>query len=246
MPNDPMPALPPADDIDWIFFDAGNTLVHLDFRRVADILRDDFGFTGDPSAMEDAEPRARLTVDWSRVDSGEERERWRNYFWTILSAGGWADRARIPEVLRIIFSRNQVFTLWSRPARAAAETLEQLADLGYRCAVISNSDGSVEGMLQHLGLTKHLRFVIDSHVVGVEKPDPRIFRMALERSGAAAARSLYVGDMFHIDVVGARGAGLHAALVDPQELHGEKDCARVREVAELPARLARKAGRPRT
>lgn len=231
-----MPTL--GDTLDWIFLDAGNTLVHLDFLRVAGILREEFGLEADPAAMEAAEPRARVHVDLERVDRDAEKERWHTYFWTVLSAAGWPDRARIPEAIRALFARNRIFTLWSRPARAAAETLERLRADGYELAVISNSDGSVEAMLERLGLTKFLRFVIDSHLVGVEKPDPRIFRMALDRSGADPARSLYVGDMFHIDVLGARSAGMQAALLDPAGLHSARDCTRVREIADLPGMLS--------
>jgi putative hydrolase of the HAD superfamily len=224
-------------DFDFVFLDAGNTLVHLDFHRVSDILFKEFGFRGDPAAMEAAEPQARFHVDWDRANPEEDRERWRTYFWTILSAAGWQDRARVPDALRALFAQNTTFTLWSRPARAAAETLVALRDHGFRLAVISNSDGSVEAMLERLGLKQHLEYVIDSKIVGIEKPDRRIFDMALTRSGAAAARSLYVGDMFHIDVVGARGAGMEAVLLDPASLHSNRECRTIREIADLPACL---------
>jgi putative hydrolase of the HAD superfamily len=222
---------------DWVFLDAGNTLVHLDMVRVADILREEFGHAIDPAAMDDAEPLARVHVDGARLDSDGERARWRTYFWAVLSAGGWPHEHTVPDALRALFRQNQIFSLWSRPARAAAETLAALRDAGFRLAVISNSDGSVEGMLDRLGLKSHLEFVIDSKVVGVEKPDPQIFRMALERSGADPAKSVYVGDMFHIDVVGARGVGIDAVLVDPAGLNGARACRRVREFAELPSLL---------
>jgi HAD superfamily hydrolase (TIGR01509 family) len=228
---------PFPDGLRWIFLDAGNTLVHLDYARVAGIVREAFGVETDPDAMEDAEPRARVHVDVESPGADGERERWRTYFWTILSAGGWPDRARVPDVLRELFARNKVFSLWSVPARGAAATLERLRDDGYELAVISNSDGSVAAMLERLGLARFLRFALDSRVVGVEKPDPRIFRMALDRSGALPEESLYVGDMFHIDVLGARGAGMHGALLDPAGLHAHRECHRLAEIAELPARL---------
>lgn len=221
----------------WIFLDAGNTLVHLDMHRVADILHEGFGFRADPAKMEAAEPRARVHVDHPSAGPDAERERWRTYFWTILSAAGWRDQATVGDALRVLFAKNKTFTLWSRPARAAAETLEALRSSGYRLAVISNSDGSVEAMLDRLGLRRFLDYVIDSRVVGVEKPDPRIFRMALERSGADPAKSVYVGDMYHVDVLGARGVGMGARLVDPEGLHAHRDCARIREISELAGSL---------
>lgn len=222
---------------DWIFLDAGNTLVHLDMGRVSDILHAEFGRRIDPAAMEAAEPGARIHVDGTGLDPDGERARWRTYFWAVLSAGGWPDQATVADAIRALFQQNQIFSLWSRPARAAVETLQALRDAGFKLAVISNSDGSVEGMLERLGLKRHLEFVLDSKVVGVEKPDPRIFRMALDRSGADPSKSVYVGDMFHIDVVGARGVGMEAILVDPAGLFGTRDCHRIGEISELADRL---------
>ena len=80
------------------------------------------------------------------------------------------------------------------------------------------------GILQGLGLGRHLDFVIDSSQVGVEKPDPRIFRIALERAGMAATDAVYVGDLYSVDVLGARAAGLNAILMDPGACWGARDC----------------------
>ena len=76
-------------------------------------------------------------------------------------------------------------------------------------------------------------FVIDSGEVGVEKPDPRIFQIALERMGVSAADALYVGDLYEVDVVGARAAGLDVVLLDPSGEHSGRDVKTVRSVAEL-------------
>src|SRR2546423_15622480 len=69
-----------------------------------------------------------------------------------------------------------------------------------------------------------LEFVLDSSAIGVEKPDPRIFRMALERSGLAPDEAVYIGDIYSIDVVGARAAGMQAVLLDPGRCWGARDC----------------------
>ena len=84
---------------------------------------------------------------------------------------------------------------------------------GVRTAVISNSNGSVRAILERLGLLPSLEFVLDSSAIGVEKPDPRIFRMALERSGLAPDEAVYIGDIYSIDVVGARAAGMQANTI---------------------------------
>jgi HAD superfamily hydrolase (TIGR01509 family) len=84
-----------------------------------------------------------------------------------------------------------------------------------------------------IGLRPHFHHVVDSAVVGVEKPDPRIFRHALDAVGARPERTLHVGDLYAVDVVGARAAGLHALLLDPHGDWAEVDCARAPDVASV-------------
>jgi putative hydrolase of the HAD superfamily len=81
-------------------------------------------------------------------------------------------------------------------------------------------------------LAPYFRFVLDSRVVGVEKPDPRIFQMALDRAGVAPDEAVYIGDLYSIDVVGSRAAGLDAILLDPAGLWGHVDCVKARDLLE--------------
>jgi len=71
----------------------------------------------------------------------------------------------------------------------------------------------------------------------VEKPDPRIFQLALERSGARPETTLHAGDFYHVDVVGARAAGLQAWLIDAAGLYADHDVTRVPSLAALADRL---------
>ena len=121
------------------------------------------------------------------------------------------------------------------------DVLRELKRRGYRLGVISNADGTVERLLDDMGLLGHFEFVIDSTSVGVEKPDPRIFRMALERMGIEPHEAVYVGDVYEIDVAGARAAGIRAFLIDPLMRLGHLDCDRIASLTELPARLAEAA-----
>ena len=84
--------------------------------------------------------------------------------------------------------------------------------------------------------------VFDSCDEGVEKPDPRFFRLALDRVGADAASTVHVGDLFHVDVVGARAACIEPVLLDVADLYGDADCLRVRSLSMLPDVLRSRAG----
>jgi putative hydrolase of the HAD superfamily len=101
-----------------------------------------------------------------------------------------------------------------RSSRAAlAESRALLAELagGYRLGVVSNFYGNVERILTEAGIAPLLGVVADSTLVGAAKPDPRIFRHALERLGAQPAETLHVGDSYQRDVLGAHAAGLRTA-----------------------------------
>src|SRR5207237_1106396 len=90
--------------------------------------------------------------------------------------------------------------------------------------VVSNSNGTIKRILDDLGLTRDLDFVLDSQEEGVEKPDPRFFQRALARAGVEAADAAYIGDLYSVDVVGARRAGIRAVLMDPGRCWGVRDC----------------------
>lgn len=111
------------------------------------------------------------------------------------------------------------------PIAGAAEALLALQAAGFALAVVSNASGTMEAQLaEHRicsvsgGDHAEVAVVIDSAVVGVEKPDPAIFRFALDALGVPPERCLYVGDTVVFDVVGARAAGLHPVHVDPYGL----------------------------
>src|SRR3989442_4310656 len=120
-----------------------------------------------------------------------------------------------------------LFNVAEPPAEAA---LKLARARGLTAGVISNSNGTIRAILRALGLLPYLDFVLDSAEVGVEKPDPRIFRLALEQARVAPREAVYVGDLYSVDVRGARAAGLDAVLLDPAGLWGERDCSRAPDV----------------
>jgi HAD superfamily hydrolase (TIGR01662 family) len=125
------------------------------------------------------------------------------------------------------------YGLWNHPLDGVAEAIAAIRRGGIRVAVVSNSDGSVTESLARAGLADLFEFVIDSHDVGVAKPDPQIFEAALERMGVDPAQAWYVGDSVFHDVNGALAASMaKAVLVDPYTL-GPEDVVKVRTVTEL-------------
>lgn len=131
--------------------------------------------------------------------------------------------------------------LWTHVQEGAADAIRRVTGLGFRAGVVSNADGRVEALLRALGLADLVEFVIDSHAVGVAKPDPRIFRMGAERLGLRPEECLYVGDLYAIDVLGARAAGLMPLLLDPFDRFSEWDVERIATVADLPGWLEARA-----
>jgi putative acetyltransferase len=198
-------------EIQAILFDAGGTLIHVDGLRVcaaAEIpcLPEDF------ARAESAAINAIRAWILEHPES-TDLERLPLFLDRLLVALGVAD----PEDRRTAASRiareHRRANLWSGAAPGARETLEVLARRGYRMGVISNADGRVQKLLEEAGLGTHLEFILDSALVGVEKPDPRIFLAASVRLGLPPASCAYVGDLYEIDILGARAAGLYAILI---------------------------------
>jgi len=111
--------------------------------------------------------------------------------------------------------------------------LDALAHRGVRLAVVSNWDCSLPGVLADLGVADRFAAVVVSAVVGAAKPDPGIFRYALERLGVSAARALHCGDRPEYDCAGARAAGLRAVLIDRAGALDGAVCPRIRTLPEL-------------
>jgi HAD superfamily hydrolase (TIGR01509 family) len=213
-----------------------------------------------PATLRRAEITARRRYDASRgrapgeipapLGGGGDT---RAYFGGMLEAAG-APAAVIEAALARFFARLEATGLWTRPMEHARQALDALGEMGLRRAVISNSDGRAEMHLGDCDVLRGVEFVVDSHAVGVEKPDPAIFRIALERLGLSPRDALFVGDIRSVDEAGARAAGTHFVLLDPYGDYaapGEPAIAGMHELAawvaehfELPARRRTETLRP--
>jgi len=181
--------------------------------------------------VERAEWRARVRLDasFNQGTSTEHPSTGDRYLVYILDELGVRSPATVAALTAWRGRYNPPKGLWTAMEPEAEAALMLARRAGLTTAVISNSNGTVADILGELGLGRHLDFVIDSSEVGVEKPDPRIFGLALARAGVAASEAAYVGDLYSVDVLGARAAGLAAVLIDPRGYWGARDCPRARD-----------------
>ncbi len=219
------------------FLDAGNTLVGLDYDTIARRIGAD-GHAVDVAAVRVAEARARVRLDPHLVArrSTETADVFTRYVRYVLEELGLAWNAGSERLVQDLRTVNPPFGLWSVCLPEAPRALETLRGLGLRLAVVSNSNGTVAQLLETLGLAGWLDAVVDSGLVGIEKPDPGIFRHAAAALGVEPGEAVHVGDLYSIDVVGARAAGARAILLDPVGAWRVDDCPKARDV-DAAARL---------
>jgi len=132
-----------------------------------------------------------------------------------------------------ILREHRLSNAWRRIGAGVRESLERLRAAGLKLAVVSNSEGTIEQMLVEIDLRDLFETVLDSSVVGFTKPDPRIYRLALDRLGVGAAEAIMVGDSPSADVDGAQAAGIRAALIDPYDFYPWSRAPRFKDVAAL-------------
>jgi len=225
-----------ARRIETVLLDAGGVLLDLDYaflRRLLDARH--VRTTVDELSL--AESIARTTIDRRVHEGGRTSDAWRDYFHILLTRVGvppeWTD-----EIIDTLAEAHERVGLWTVPIDGAIDAISELKRSGYRLGVVSNAEGRVERDLSGAGFAGLFETVVDSHLVGVEKPDPRIFHIALERLGASAGSALFLGDVPSVDVVGAQAAGLTAVLLDRHDLYAEAAAARVTSIRDLPAMIA--------
>ena len=229
---------PPAERpelVETVLLDAGGVLLDLDYRFLVRLL----DARGSETSVDDlcrAESVARAEVQ-QRIQAGERPgELWRDYFSYILANVG-APMETHDGIIETLWEAHQRVGLWTAAIPEAVETVRELKQRGFRLGVVSNAEGQVERDLSTAGFEGLLETVVDSAVVGVEKPDPEIFRIALTRMDAKAESSVFLGDVPAVDIEGARAAGITAVLLDRHDQFADIDAPRLRSIAELPGWL---------
>lgn len=220
-----------------VLFDAGGTLVYLDYFFLARELRR-AGISVSSRAIRRAEYAAKAEMDRRMLEAtaGTDETRRRPYFASLLDQLTInADTAE--RVIERLDTAHKYDNLWRLMMPSTPRVLQELRTRGYTLGVVSNSDGRIAAILQKCRLVEFFDVVIDSHEVGLEKPDPRIFHLALTQIEKRPEQAAYVGDIYGIDVVGAERAGLQPLLLDTLGCYDSVPCTKIRHLRELLAIL---------
>lgn len=212
-----------------VLFDAGNTLLFLDYARMAAAVGAAVGLPLTGPGLARGVGTAARSMEEARAN---DQERTAAYLEALFLAAG-VPPDRLGDVRDTLVRLHLERHLWSGIAADTHDALSRLRAAGLRLGVVSNSDGRVEEALQAAGLRDYFDVIVDSGLAGVEKPDPAIFRPALERLGVRPEETRYVGDLYEIDVAGAQAAGIPAVLLQPVGAAPRSDCATVSTLGTL-------------
>jgi HAD superfamily hydrolase (TIGR01509 family) len=210
----------------FVFFDVGNTLLFPNRERILAPL---------PPARhpkleqwQALERRTKGVFDSGMMSGKVDHSFWWTFHTNLLQDLGALDDT----VLHNLVVNTQNSANWDQILPGTREALDRIAN-NHSIAVISNSDGKIDAVLRRCGICDCFATVTDSGNVGHEKPHPVIFQEALRSMQADPAESLYVGDLYSVDYVGATRAGMQAVVFDVAGAYGERDVPRVQSLAEL-------------
>jgi putative hydrolase of the HAD superfamily len=219
-------------DLKVVFFDVGNTLLFPNRARIHAPLAER-GIEVGNEHLRDLERRTKNNFDAMLTSNGStDQSFWWMFYSQLLTEIGLEDNALRDQMVASIRKSGN----WDRIPAGTAERLGRIGEL-YPLAVISNADGRIEDVLRRCGIADCFRTITDSGLVGYEKPHPEIFRRALKSMDARPEESLYVGDVYSVDYLGATGAGMQAMLMDVTGAYRDKGVARVESLEELRTEL---------
>jgi FMN phosphatase YigB (HAD superfamily) len=233
--------------------DAGNTVIFLDHARIARLLGQE-GHEVSAATLIRCEGEAKCLLE----DGYGERPTWE--YEREVGAIGWGrtiatmlaqanvDRARIPELLAKLWQSHLELNLWWLVPEGMGAALDEIRALGVKVVIVSNSEGMLDVLFERLKIASHFDLVVDSGKVGVEKPEPGIWQIALAVYPTAHDEVLHLGDTYATDIAGAQGLGLRTALIDPYGHYTKRHLAvpRVPGVVEVAQAIVRSASRLRT
>ena len=210
----------------FIFFDVGNTLLFPNRARMLAPLPAD----GHPTleAWQALERRTKHEFDQGLMEGKVDQ----NFWWTFHTYLLQGLNALDDGLRNTLVENTQKSSNWDQILPGTREALERLRKQ-YAIAVISNADGKIDAVLRRCGIVDCFQSITDSGHVGYEKPHPAIFEAALREMKADAGDSLYVGDVYSVDYMGARQAGMQAVLFDVAGAYRERGVPRVESLLHL-------------
>ena len=213
----------------FIFFDVGNTLLFPNRERILEPLHER-GTKPTHEQWLQVERKAKPEFDQivqtgAKVDHGF----WWGFYTHLLESLGLAPEDDLCDAL---VRNTQDSGNWDQILPGTREALQRIG-AQYPAAVISNADGRIDHVLRRCGIVDCFHCITDSGIVGSEKPHPAIFEAALREMRAEPAESLYVGDVYSIDYLGARNAGMQAVLFDVAGAYRDRDVPRVESLRGL-------------
>jgi putative hydrolase of the HAD superfamily len=217
---------------DALLLDAGDTLLFFDAEAVASELRA-AGIASDPARIDAAlHPAKRAYQAWLSQGRSHE-DGWTILMQELLRGAGVPD-VSIHSAMPALRRAHDELYFWRKVPLELPAALERARAAGIRLAIVSNSEGKLRSVLERLDLAHPFELIVDSHLEGVQKPDPEIFRRALVRLGVQAERAVYAGDIPEVDVHGAERVGMRGVLIDALDLYADRtDVPRFASVALL-------------
>jgi HAD superfamily hydrolase (TIGR01509 family) len=214
--------------IEALFFDVGNTLLFPNRKKMLRSLHERQVFPSEELLQkierETKQEFDALVESHSAVDHGF----WWMFYSRLLNELGMPDEAICTDLV----ARTQTSSNWCDIRPGTREALQRLGKR-YRLAVISNADGKIADILAHCGIADCFETITDSGIVGKEKPHPAIFEAALQSLDVDAQQSLYTGDVYCVDYLGATSVGMQCVLFDVPGAYTEKGLPRVESLDGL-------------
>jgi putative hydrolase of the HAD superfamily len=210
----------------FIFFDVGNTLLFPNRARMLAPLPASRHPTLE--RWQALERRTKQEFDQGMMGGKVDRGFWWTFHTYLLEELDALDDG----VRHALVENTQDSANWDQILPGTRDALERIRQ-DYAIAVISNADGRIDAVLRRCGIADCFQSITDSGIVGHEKPHPKIFAAALHEMRAKPAESLYVGDVYSVDYVGANNAGMEAVLFDVAGAYRERGLPRVESLREL-------------
>ena len=208
-----------------IFFDVGNTLLFPNRAKMLAPISSDRHPT-----LEQWQALERRTK--KEFDQGMQSGRVDHGFWWTFHTYLLEELGEDIGVRDALVENTQNSANWDQILPGTRDALERISQ-NFRIAVISNADGRIEHVLSRCGIADCFESITDSGIVGVEKPRAEIFEAALSAMKARAEESLYVGDVYSVDYVGARNAGMQAVLFDVAGAYRDRELPRVESLEQF-------------